>query len=198
MAESSRAKEVSLVAMLAVLAVALNLVIAIPAPFAGFLYYEVWEVPVVLGFLALGFWGGASVAVLNSLVLEAVNPGSLPTGPLYNLMAELSMFVGIMAVLPFVRRRGGKTSVVAATASGAVVRTAAMTVVNAIVLTQPYPIGFGSFGVTWAQVPLYLVQIGVFNATVTLYTVPLAFAAKKVIESRYRPFWKSGSQGLPG
>ena len=68
-------------ALFTALAIILNLVVSVPAPFADFLFYEVWEVPIVVALLILGFWGAGTVALLNALILEAVKPGALPTGP---------------------------------------------------------------------------------------------------------------------
>ena len=185
---SSRSRRVSLVALLTSLAIVLNFVVSIPAPFADFLFYEVWEVPILVSLLLLGFWGGTSVALLNTIVLEAVKPGPLPTGPIYNLIAEMSMFVGVLAAVSAGGRRNWKPAktVLVATGAGVGIRTAVMTAVNAVVLAQPYPVGFGPF-VTEAQVPALLVLIGIFNITVALYTVPLAFSVTRAIESRIRP-----------
>lgn len=187
MAVLSSSRSLSLIALLTALAVVLNFAVSVPAPYADFLYYEVWEVPVLLAALVLGFWGGASVAGLNSIVLEAVKPGPLPTGPLYNFFAELSMFVGVIAVQAVARRRRWNAAVVVALATGmgAVTRTSVMTVVNWLVLPMPYPIGFG---VTDASVPGFLVLIAIFNVSVTLYTVPLAYSVRRAVSSRYHFF----------
>ena len=175
-------------ALFTALAIVLNFLISIPAPFADFLLYEVWEIPILLSLLVLGFWGGMTVAVLNAIVLEAVKPGALPTGPIYNLLAEFAMFVGVIGATRLAGRLRWRIAmmVALATAAGVVSRTGVMTVVNGIVLTMPYPIGFGSFGVTQAQVPALLVLIGIFNATVALYTVPLAFSIWRALVVRYR------------
>jgi riboflavin transporter FmnP len=188
LANISRSRKISLVALFTALAVILNFLISVPAPYADFLLYEVWEVPILISLLILGFWGGTTVAVLNTLVLEIVKPGALPTGPVYNLVAELAMFVGVVVAVRAGRRLRWKSllTVVTATALGVATRTAVMTVVNGVVLPMPYPLGFGSFGVTQAQVPALLVLIGVFNATVALYTIPFAFSIGRALSSRYR------------
>lgn len=188
MAHSSRSRRISLVALFTALALVLNFLISIPAPFADFLLYEVWEVPILISLLVLGLWGGTTVAVLNTIVLEAIKPGPLPTGPIYNLLAELAMFVGVVAAMRLADRmgKGPGLTILAATALGVATRTAVMTVVNGLVLAMPYPLGFGSFGVTQAQVPALLVLIGVFNATTALYTVPVAFSVWRALPSRYR------------
>ncbi|MBI3859013.1 MAG: hypothetical protein HY296_02060 [Thaumarchaeota archaeon] len=128
-----------------------------------------------------------SVAVLNALVLEAVKPGPLPTGPLYNLLAELSMFIGVVAVQAVAKKGRWKalSVVTVATVTAAVTRVGIMTLVNWLVLAQPYPVGFGSFGVTEGDVPGLLWLIGIFNFTVVLYTVPASYSVSRAISSRY-------------
>ena len=171
-------------AMFTAIAVVLN-GFTLPAPYAGFLLYGVWEIPVALALLILGFRGGVFVAALNGLSLEFINPGGLPTGPLYNLFAEVSMFVGILLAERLVKGRGRALLVACATGAGAVMRTGVMTLVNWLVLAQPYPIGFGSFGVTQAAVPGLLVLIAIFNATVVLYVVPASYGILNAVTSRY-------------
>jgi len=189
MARFSRSRRLSLIALFTALAVVLNLVVAVPAPYEPFLFYEVWEVPILLAVLMLGFLDGTTVAVLNTILLEAYRPGALPVAPLYNLAAQLSMFAGVLPVDGAGRERGweGRKLVPAATAAGASLRTAVMTVVNAIILPLPYPIGFGSglFPITQADVPGLLVPIGIFNFTIALYTIPLAYTLARAVESRY-------------
>ena len=203
MARLSRSRRLSLIALFTALAIVLNLVIAIPAPYEPFLLYEVWEVPILLAVLILGFWDGTTVAVLNTLLLEAYRPGALPIAPFYNLAAQLSMFAGVLPVDRAGRKRAweGRRLVPAATAAGAALRTGVMTVVNAIVIPLPYPVGFGSglFPLTQADVPGLLVPIGAFNFTIALYTIPLAYTLARAIESRYgRIFRGAGEVGAEG
>lgn len=189
MARAQNSRRLALVALLCAISGLLDgKVFSVPVPFATFLYYELWEIPVVLGLLILGFWGGTTVAVVNAAVLEVVNPGSLPTGPLYNLVAELSMFVGIVAAQRLGRRLAGRVAAITtiATLAGSVARTAAMTVVNYVVLPLPYPLGFGGFGVTAAEVPALLTLIGAFNFTLALYTVPVAFSLQRAVSRTLR------------
>jgi len=199
MTRLSRPRRLSLVALFTALAVVLNLVIAVPAPYEPFLFYEVWEVPILLAVLMLGFWDGTTVAVLNTLLLEAYRPGALPVAPFYNLAAQLSMFAGVLPVDRAARMRGweGRRLVPAATGTGAALRTAVMTVVNGIVLPLPYPVGFGSglFPITPADVPGLLLPIGIFNFTIALYTIPLAYTLARAVESRYgRVFGWAGEE----
>jgi riboflavin transporter FmnP len=199
MARFSRSGRLSLIALFTALAVVLNLAVAVPAPFEPFLFYEVWEVPILLGVLILGFWDGTTVAVLNTLLLEAYRPGALPVAPLYNLAAQLSMFGGVLPVDRAAHKRGweGRKLVPAATAAGAALRTAAMTVVNGIILPLPFPVGFGSglFPITQADVPGLLLPIGIFNFTIALYTVPLAYTLVKAVELRYGRVFARAAEG---
>jgi len=190
-------RKVALVAVFTSLAAILNLLISVPDPGATFLFFEVWEIPILAALLIIGIRGATTVAVLNAVVLEAVKPGALPTGPLYNLIAVLSTFVGVLlakrATDTWKLRR--KILWISATAAGASVRTLAMTLVNWIVLPLPYPIGFGSFGVTAAAVPSLLVPIGIFNFIVALYSVPLAFSVYWALVARYKILVPSSPQG---
>jgi len=181
----NRSQRVSLIAMFTALAVILNFALAVPVPYAAFLSYEVWEVPILVAVILMGLWSGLTIAALNTLVLE-LHPGALPTGPVYNLVAELSMILGVVVARRIARGAdwGPTMTWVSVTLAGAGLRTAVMTVVNAAVLPQPYPLGFS---LPASLVPSYLVPIGFFNFTLTLYTVPLAYSIARAILSRYRP-----------
>ncbi|HME19468.1 MAG TPA: hypothetical protein VKF15_07025 [Nitrososphaerales archaeon] len=184
MSRLSTSRRLSLIALMTALAAVLNIAIAIPAPFEPFLFYEVWEIPILLTVLLLGLWDGTTVAVLNTLLLLAYRPGALPVAPLYNLMAQLAMFAGVLLADGFARRRGWGAGVLVgvATVSGAVIRTVLLTVVNAIVIPLPFPVGFA---IPMAGVWPLLIPIGVFNFTTALYTVPLAYTLAKAVEVRY-------------
>ena len=190
-------RKVALVALFTALAAILNLLISIPDPGATFLFFEVWEVPILAVLLILGTRGATTVAILNALVLEAVKPGSLPTGPLYNLIAILATFVGVLLARSLIGawKLGKKTLWISAAVVGAAVRTLVMTFVNWVVLPLPYPIGFGSFGVTPSQVPSLLVPIGIFNFIVAFYSIPLAFSAYWALVARYKLLAPISRQG---
>jgi riboflavin transporter FmnP len=66
-----------------------------PAPYAPFLYYQVWEIPIVTITLLYGLSIGISISALNTIVLLVIFPGAIPTGPIYNLVAIISMLFGI-------------------------------------------------------------------------------------------------------
>jgi riboflavin transporter FmnP len=176
--------KVSLIALLTALAVVLNLTIRIPAFYDVYLIYEVWEVPIVLALLLIGVWGAVTVAALNTVYLFT-NPGPVLLGPVYNFIAVISMILGLLTAQKLMgSRRGGTVALVGlATAFGAVSRAGVMTLVNAAVVTQPPPIGYAIPGSLLAETLLFT---GIFNLTVTLYTIPLAYSVRGALLSRYR------------
>jgi riboflavin transporter FmnP len=189
-------KKLSLTIVFAALAIALNptfTYISLNFPFAQGLIYQIWEIPIVVAFLIISPLAGLGVSLLNTAVLFAIFPGALPTGPIYNLAATLSMQVGIFAAVAIGKKifcsKKPDTNILskakwAATATliGILARVAFMSVVLYFALPQPPPIGF-SF-------PLdltidYLPFAAFFNATLALYTIPIgwliAYRVQKVL-----------------
>lgn len=180
----SKSRKLSAVALFSALAIVLNLVIKVPAPYAPFLIYQLWEVPIIAGLLIFGGAVGVWVAVINLLVLQAVFPGPLPSGPLYNLTAILATMLGVVLAHRLLLRlgRGVLAVTVGATALGALVRVVVMTVVNAVFLPFGYPIGFN---IPVAALPGLLTLIAVFNATLVAYTVPLSYLILRAVYTRF-------------
>ncbi len=191
-----KTKRLTLIIIFIALTIALNIAgPKIPAPYAPFLYYQLWEIPIVIAFLAIGPKAGTSVALVNTLILLVVFPGALPTGPIYNLIAVLSMLLGIY--IPYrLATHGYKTEnlgtflqkhskliSVSATASGITVRVLVTTVTNYFFLQQPSPSGF-SYKPEAAL--LFLPLSTLFNATVALYTIPIALAVVIAIASKFK------------
>jgi len=182
---SLNSKKVSLLIVFTALTVFLNLSpIKIPAPYAPFLIYQIWEIPIVAVSILYGLLLGSSVTVLNTLVLFVVYPGALPTGPIYNMIAVLSMLIGVYTagiLTNRIRWFKGSYMIIALTLLGAVLRVIVMSLVNALCLPLPPPIGFGiPSDVAIGLLPL----IGIFNASIVLYTVPLGFVLMKAIRDR--------------
>ena len=177
-------KTVTVIIVFAALAIVLNLSPAkIPAPYAPYLIYQIWEIPIVAAFLLYGARVSVLITLLNTLTLIALFPGALPTGPLYNLAAILSMLFGIGIMNAFVKRHSLKREAIAATlltASGVAARTAIMALVNYICLRFPPPVGYGlpEAGVV-AAIPFVII----FNLTLALYTIPLGYSVTKTVKS---------------
>ncbi|MBO3802753.1 MAG: hypothetical protein JTT11_02595 [Candidatus Brockarchaeota archaeon] len=187
MAKTASSRRVTAVALFAALAVFLNAspyAPKIPAPFAPYLIYQVWEIPIVVSLLLFGPKVATLISIINTLVLLAVFPGALPTGPFYNLAALLSMLMGICLFKKMAPRtsegRREPLLLAALTAFGVVARVAVMTFFNWACLPQSPPIGFG---MPMAVVVAALPVIGFFNATLALYTIPLAYFIAKAVRS---------------
>jgi riboflavin transporter FmnP len=197
-------KTLALVIIFVALTAALNIYgPKFPAPFAPFLYYQIWEIPIVAAFLVVGPKTGISVALLNTLILLAVFPGALPTGPLYNLIAELSMLIGVFAAYKIATHGCPNENIgaflknhklglsISTTALGVVTRVIITTIANYFLIAQPSPIGFGSFfsfagRSGQAAIVAFLPFSILFNATIALYTIPIALAVAIAINSNIR------------
>jgi riboflavin transporter FmnP len=173
------------------LTVALNPAISgigVPAPYAPFLIYGLWEIPIVAAFILINPTSGIIISLLNAAVLFAFFPGSLPTGPFYNLIAILAMLAGVYVGRKFFTRGASQVVKVlkiaaASTVLGIVLRVTVMTVVNYVTLGQPYPIGFE---LPELDVIGLLPLIALFNGTLALYTVPMGEFIADVVKSRLK------------
>jgi len=178
----SSSKKIAITATFTALTIGLNLSpIKIPAPYAPFLIYQVWEIPIVAAFLLYGISVGILIAVVNTLVLLAIFPGALLTGPLYNLAAVLSMILGMFFSIFLVKTTGWKHGAWLATTItilGVISRVGIMSVVNWAFLRFPPPVGFS---LTEEAILLSLPLIAFFNATLALYTIPLGYAIAETI-----------------
>jgi riboflavin transporter FmnP len=189
-------KKLALTIVFAALAIALNPTlsrIALEAPFAQGLIYQVWEIPIVIAFLIISPVAGIAVTLVNTAVLFALFPGILPTGPFYNLVACLSMQVGIFTAVAIGKRvycrnnpnnnilKSTKWASVA-TAFGILSRVAFMSVLLYFALPQEAPIGFKSFGFDQALTNAYLPFAAFFNATLALYTIPIGWLVAQRVQ----------------
>jgi riboflavin transporter FmnP len=197
-------KTLALIVVFTALSAALSIYFPkIPAPYAPFLYYQIWEIPIVAAFLSIGPKTGTAIAVLNTLILLAVFPGNLPTGPFYNLIAVLSMLLGIFAayriavhgcptenISQFLKEHA-KTLMVSTTALGVITRVAITTTANYFLIAQPSPIGFGSFfefgGLTGQQAVLAFLPFSIlFNATIALYIIPIGLLVALTVNRSFK------------
>jgi len=186
-------KSIATLSIFAALTVAINLSnLTFPAPYAPFLYYQIWEIPIVVAFALYGPLMAVAISVLNTLVLLAVFPGALPTGPLYNLAAVLSMLLGMYLSHLTMRRRSinrrDEMLIILATALGITFRVVFMTVINWAFIRYPPPIGFS---MTEEAILMVLPPIAVFNATLALYTIPVGYVLARAVSSGIKiGLWK--------
>lgn len=190
-------KKLAVTIIFAAVTVALNPALSgifVPAPYAPFLLYQIWEIPIVTAFVLISRKSGIAISILNAIVLFALFPGFLPMGPVYNLIAVLSTLSGIYIIQKILTRKIPKENsnsplqfqakfVTLSTAAGIILRVAIMSLVNYTVLRFPYPVGYQLPEIAIiASLPL----IALFNATLVLYTVPLGYSIAKVISKNLR------------
>jgi riboflavin transporter FmnP len=178
-----QARSIAVLGVFAALTIALNLSpLKIPAPYAPFLIYQIWEIPIVIAFFIYGTRIAVALAVLNTLALLIIFPGALPTGPLYNFAAVISMIAGLLLVKKFLPGKvAGKKEVAAVTGltvSGMLLRTLVMLLVNYSLLGYPPPIGFS---LPYEVVVLYMPLIAFFNASLALYTILGGYLLARIV-----------------
>jgi len=177
-------KTLAAVVIFAALATVLDLSpLKVGFPPLPFLYYQIWEIPIVVVFLIYGATALILVTAINTLVLLVFFPGGLPFGPVYNMAAILSMILGMGIVKIFITRHSLKHDALVAalyTTFGVSFRTVFMSFVNYSVLGLPSPFGYS---LPYATIIGYLPLIAVFNATLALYTIPIAYSLARIAKS---------------
>jgi riboflavin transporter FmnP len=194
--EALNTRALALIVVFTALAAALNIYgPKIPFPFAPFLFFTFWEIPIVIAFFMAGPRSGLIVSVINTLILLVVFPGALPTGPLYNLIAVVAMLSGIY--LPYwIIKKGSKSENLgsylsnhivliglSSTTFGIILRVLVMTIFNYFALQQPFPIGFEFEEV---NVLLFLPIGAIFNAVVALYSILIAIGVTVAVMPRFK------------
>jgi len=180
-------KTISLIIVFSALSIVLDVLpIRVPAFYATYLYYQIWEIPIVAAFLLYGARVGFFITLLNTMVLLVWFPGYLPSGPLYNMAAVLSMLLGMGIAKSLVAKHSPKREETVAallTASGVILRTVVMVLIDYVFLRFPPPIGlsYSELGLI-AATPL----VAIFNLTLALYTIPLGYSAAKAVRSYIR------------
>lgn len=186
-------KTIATIAVFSALSIALSLSpLKFPAPYEPFLYYQLWEIPIVVAFLLYGAKVGISIPVINTIVLFVFFQGGLPAGPLYNFIAIVSMLLGIYLIQKTIGNKfsKGRETILTAlsTTLGVIMRVAVMTVVNWIVLPMDAPFGYS---IPPGALPGYVGTTAFFNATIVLYTIPIGYIIARAIGSRTKiQLWK--------
>jgi riboflavin transporter FmnP len=166
--------------------------IPFPVPLYSYLYYNLWEIPIVALFMLYGLKTAIPVAVLNAFILVVIFPGNLISGPFYNLIAVLSMLIGVFGayriatyrcpkenLIPFLKKHEFGLGI-SMTTLGVTTRIIITTISNYYLIAQTPPIGFGfSHDATIAFLPFS----AVFNGTQALFTIPVALATSIAVFS---------------
>ena len=184
-------KTLALTIIFTVVTIILNPVftnIVLPFPLATFLFFQIWEIPIVIAFILIGPKSGVTIALLNTVVLLAVFPGASPTGPFYNLAAVLSMLLGIYLANKLVGSkqkpensnfRFGTLVFAVSTALGIMFRVGIMSIVNFVFLRFPPPLGYSY---TESAIIPFIPIVGVFNAIIALYTIPIGLIIANIVK----------------
>ena len=143
--------------------------------------YQVWEIAIFTAFLLFGFKVGFSISVINTLILFVFFPGDLPTGPFYNFLAIISTLLGIYIIQRIsqnLKKKKEALYVILITLFGILFRVIAMTIVNYIVLPLGTPFGYS---VSIEALPTFLSVTALFNGTIVLYTIPIAYILARTV-----------------
>ena len=187
-------KTLAIIAVFSALSIILTLSpLKFAFPLLPFLKYQFWEIAIVTAFLLYGTKVGISISSINTLVLFVFFPGDLPTGPIYNFIAVLSMLTGIYIVQKVVGNRfcrGRELTLTAlSTGAGVVTRAVVMSIVNWTVLPLSTPFGYS---IAPAALPELFALVAFFNATIVFYTIPLSYIiAKAVATGTKAQIWSS-------
>ena len=179
-----KTRDLALGVVFSALTVALNFTVRIPAPFATYLIYQIWEIPIVAAFFLFGTQIFLFVTGINTIVLLILYPGATPLGPIYNMAAILSMMTGVGLIKILLDRhplRNVAITTTLYTSFGIAARTAVMSLVNYVILHYPPPVGLSPFPMTEAAILVALPLIAVFNATLALYTIPIGYSVSKTV-----------------
>jgi len=187
-------KSLAISILLTVVAMVLNpgvTGIRIPSPFLTGLYYQVWDIPIIVVFLLLGFRYGLFSSVLNGFFLFAVFPG--PSQWLYapgNVAALLSMMVGIwfarkLLVKPVSaesavvgRFSGGKVTAFS-TLFGILVRVPVMMPIMFLILRYGY---YAPDVYTFAVLPVH----ALYCVVMAVYTIPAAYLIARAVNRSFK------------
>ena len=176
-----KTRDLALGVVFSALTVALNFTVRIPAPFATYLIYQIWEIPLVAAFFLFGTQTFLFATGINTIVLLLFYPGSLPLGPIYNMAAVLSMMTGVGLIKILLDRHPLRNLAITATlytSFGIAARTAVMSLVNYVVQRYPSPVGFS---LSESEILVAIPLIAVFNATLALYTIPIGYSVAKTV-----------------
>ena len=179
-------RTITIIAIFAAISIVLSLSpLKFSAPFAPFLKYQLWEVAIVTAFLLYGIKVGITISIVNTVILLVFFPGDLPTGPIYNLIAVIATLAGVYIIQKTISKqlnRGKETILIAlSTTLAIIIRVVGMSIVNWIVLRYPPPFGYS---IPPDQLPPILSVTALFNITIVLYTIPIAYIIARAISIR--------------
>ncbi len=184
------AKTVALIVTFSGLAMVLNPAIsgiALPFPPMPTLYFQVWEIPLIIAFILFGFRVALIADLINAVFLFALFPG--PSQPYYvtSALATFGTMLGIFAASRLLTfntleiKPAAKAKFLSASVFLAILfRTVVMASVMFCILYFD-PLGvFPPIPATFILVSILPLQ-AVFNVIVPLYLVPTSYLISKLV-----------------
>jgi len=177
-------KALAMAIVLAVVAMVLNPAVTgikIPSPFLTGLYYQVWDIPIIVAFLLVGFRYAALSSILIGFFLFAVFPG--PSQWLYapgNVAAQLSMMMGIwLARKLLIRPNTTQNIVIAKPQSNSKIIGASTLLAIFLRIPIMLPVMFLILRFGYFAPDLYVFAMmpiqAVYCVIMALYTIPAAY-----------------------
>lgn len=167
-------KEIGLVIAFSAVTIVLNprfSGIAIPS-FVPTLWFQIWEIAVVAAFFLLGMKSAVFVALLNTLVLIAISPGTAFNQPLVNLVAILSTLVGVYVAYKLLKLKDlGKILI---PRRKMVLLSTVLGIISRLAIMLPF-LYFSAIILEMALVIAILPLFAIYDLIVALYSVPLGY-----------------------
>ena len=169
--------------------------IVFPAPYAPFLIYTIWEIPLYICLILFGPITAIISGIINFISLLVFFPGQLITGPIYNLIAIFGSYLGIILIkrrkqfiqdTNDIKKDVMSWNMAVIVLSPMILRTVIMTIVNFIALPMPPPIGFS---IPLEAMPATLGLIAIFNSTTIIYSIPIAYVIARAAKSATNKTW---------
>jgi len=191
------ARSIALIVAFAAVAIALN-VVRVPVLYLPGLSYTAIEIPVVAAFLLFGFKIGVLVEVLHvmgQLVLFPAGPEGFVVYPMGSV-AVLLMFVGMFVAKKFLTHKTGleetlhvKRSTLYLTAFATLFRGGLMPLIDYGLLYHVLLPIVLRFSIPEAYIAGLIPGFILYNVTVALYTIPIAY----IIAARVRKYLQAKS-----
>ena len=184
------AKSIALIITFASLAIVLNPAISgmgIPYPLLPSLYFEVWEIPVIVAFLLFGWKIAISVGLINSAFLVAVFPGMSQPYYATNFFAQIAMMIGIYLASRLVPGKAAegkpvsRTKIVLASVLLAILFRVVLMWANMFFILYVDPLQVYPTTPVWYIVTIIWPPQAVFNVILALYMVPSSYLIARVI-----------------
>jgi hypothetical protein len=189
------AKTIALIITFAGLAMVLNPAIsgiAFPFPPLPSLYFQIWEIPLIIAFMLFGFNVALPADLLNAAFLIAVFPG--PSQPYYAIsaVATFGMMLGIYLASKLVARNVSEDKSVSRAKFVSV--SVALAILFRVVFMAVLMFGvlyFDPLGVFPPIPTMYIVATvlplqAIFNVIMPIYTIPTGYLIAKIVSKNLK------------